>query len=111
LKEALSIGGVYSETSVWQNKGGNDKNGAQIDLLLDRQDNCINVCEMKFANSRFEITKDYARQLENKCSVFREETRTTKSLFITLVTTFGIKNTDKFPGLVQNEIPMDRLFQ
>jgi hypothetical protein len=111
LKEALSIGGVYSETSVWQNKGGNDKNGAQIDLLLDRQDNCINVCEMKFANSRFEITKDYARQLENKCSVFREETRTTKSLFITLVTTFGIKNIDKFPGLVQNEIPMDRLFQ
>ncbi len=111
LKNALSIGGVYSETSVWQSKTSDKKSGAQIDLLLDRQDHCINICEMKFANSRFEITKDYARSLENKCTSFRDETRTSKSLLVTMVTTFGLKNPDRYSGLIQIEVSMDGLFK
>ena len=67
--------------------------GAQIDLLIDRQDLCINVCEMKFSISDFEITKGYAKELESKLKVFRDNnTQTHKTLFLTMVTTHGVKN-------------------
>jgi len=110
IKKALGIGNVYTETSVWQYKPQKEESGAQIDLLIDRQDMCINVCEMKFSVNKFEITKEYAQELLRKLAVFRDQTRTRKSLFMTMVTTQGVKNSRNYPGLVQNEITMDTLF-
>ena len=110
IKKALGIENVYTETSVWRCNPHNGGQGAQIDLLIDRQDQCINVCEMKFSVNDFEITKSYARELESKLTVFRERTKTRKTLFLTLVTTRGVKNTKSYAGLVQNEVTMDALF-
>ena len=60
-----------------------------MDLVIDRADNCINLCEIKFCEEQFEITKDYAKDLERKKSVFQEITGTKKS--ITIITPFGLQ--------------------
>lgn len=110
LKKALGIESVYTEESVWRHVPGADARGAQIDLLIDRRDRCVNVCEIKFSEGGFELTKAYVRELENKLRVFAETTRTRKTLFLTLVTTHGIKNMGQYTGFVQNEITMEALF-
>lgn len=111
LKKALGIENVHTETSVWRYYPKKGEQGAQIDLLMDRQDMCINIYEMKFSTEAYEITKGYAKELENKLKVFRENTKTRKALFITMVTTFGVKNIDKHAGLVQNQITTESLFK
>ena len=110
LKKALGIRNVYTETSMWRHRGKKGEQGAQIDLLIDRQDMCINICEMKFSINAFEITKGYAGELENKLRVFRESTKTRKTLFLTMVTTHGVKNSNSYTGLIQSEITINDLF-
>ncbi|TAM99084.1 MAG: ATP-binding protein [Chitinophagaceae bacterium] len=110
IKQALGISGVLSEESVWRYKAGKNSNGAQIDLLIDRRDHCINVCEIKYSLGEFAITKGYANALKNKIDVFRQQTKSRKSLFLTMITTYGVKRNIYYAGLVQNEIMMDQLF-
>ncbi|WP_343305140.1 ATP-binding protein [Chitinophaga niabensis] len=110
LKKALGISGVHTESSMWRNKPLRGQQGIQIDLLIDRQDMCINLCEIKFSISEYEIPKGYAKELENKLTVFRDNTKTKKSLFLTMITTYGVKNIKTFPGLIQTQITMDALF-
>ena len=111
IKKALGVENVYSETSIWRSKPQTGEQGAQIDLLIDRQDQCINVCEMKFSVNDFNITKSYAKELESKLNGFRNHTKTRKTLFLTMVTTHGVKNSKSYAGLVQNEVTMDALFR
>lgn len=111
LKKALGIENVHTETSMWRHRSQKNEQGAQIDLLIDRQDLCINVCEMKFSISDFEVVKGYAKELESKLKVFRDHTKTRKTLFLTMVTTYGVKNINNYIGLIQNEITMDALFK
>ncbi|MGN7987876.1 AAA family ATPase [Pedobacter sp. 22226] len=109
IKQALGISGVFTETSAWRH-APKDGNGAQIDLLLDRQDNVISVCEMKFSNTGFAIDKAYAAELQYKLEIFRQQSKTRKALFLTMVTTYGVKDNMYSIGLVQNEVTMDDLF-
>jgi predicted transcriptional regulator len=111
IKKAIGIADVYTEVSVWryQPKIKTEK-GTQIDLLIDRNDSCINICEMKFSAYPFEISKAYASELESKLRVFQQITKSRKTLFLTLLTTYGIKNNTNYPGLVQKELTMDALF-
>jgi hypothetical protein len=111
LKKALGIESVYTEISMWRHRARDKEPGAQIDLLIDRQDRCINICEMKFSIDPFEITRSYAEALENKLRIFRQQTKTRKTLFLTMVTTYGIKNKNSHVGFVQNELTMDVLFK
>jgi len=66
LKKALGIGGVYTETSSWRYVTKEEGNGTQIDLIIDRKDGCINICEVKFSIDSFLINKKYLAELENK---------------------------------------------
>jgi hypothetical protein len=109
IKKELGIASVYAEESVWRFLSKQSK-GAQVDLLLDRKDFVINLCEMKYSESEFTLDKDYAEDLENKKRVFVAQTKTKKSIYLTFVTTFGIKNNDHAKRLVQNSITMDALF-
>lgn len=109
IKKALGISGIYSEISAW--KSSSSENGAQIDLLIDRKDQVITVCEMKYSNDEFEITKAYFSNLKNKLSVFKNESKTKKTLFLAIVTTFGIKQNSYSLGFVQNSLTMDILFE
>src|SRR5690606_36638448 len=95
IKKALGITGVYTETSSWQSRDQN----AQIDLLIDRRDHVISVCEMKFSKDPYVITKSYQAELEKKLSVFRMETGTQKTVFLALVTTMGLISDQHSVGL------------
>jgi len=111
IKKAMGIEALYTEESVWryQPKTKTEK-GAQIDLLIDRNDGCISICEMKFSGKPFEITKTYATELTNKIDCFQQQTGTKKTVFLTMVTTYGVKNMGSHPGLVQSEVLMNALF-
>lgn len=111
LKKAMGIENVYTETSVWRYQPGSSDAGTQIDLVIDRNDACINICEIKFSIAPFEISRTYAAQLEQKLSIFAAQTKTRKTLFLTMITTHGVKNKEKYPGLVQRELGMDALFE
>ena len=82
----------------------------QIDLLIDRKDETVNVCEMKYTNEEFEITKEYESKLVNKLEVLAKETGIKKSLMLTLITTYGVK-ANAHSGIVQSEVLMDDLFE
>ena len=71
----------------WRSKK-NEGKGAQIDLLFDRNDFVINLCEIKFSKSEFTIDNAYAEQLESKKDFFKKETKTKKALFLTFISTF-----------------------
>jgi AAA+ ATPase superfamily predicted ATPase len=111
IKRALGIEAVYTEVSAWRYAGKGETGGAQIDLLIDRQDRCINLCEIKFVNGEFVIDKKYAGELDNKVRVFREQTATRKTIFPTLITTYGTRKNDHYTGRVQAEVVMENFFR
>ncbi|TCS90215.1 hypothetical protein EDD80_101414 [Anseongella ginsenosidimutans] len=111
IKRALGISGVHTEESSWRYVPGKGEQGAQIDLLIDRQDFCISICEIKFSTDVFTIDKRYAKELQYKLSTFRQAAKTRKNLFLTLITTFGVKNNEHKLNLVQQEVTMDALFR
>ncbi|HRI61504.1 MAG TPA: ATP-binding protein [Saprospiraceae bacterium] len=111
IKKALGISGVYTEQSIWRYRPKDDsETGVQIDLLLDRKDNCINLIEIKFSNDEFMIDKKYAVVLRTKRQIFTEKTGTRKSVFLTMLTTFGVKNNDHYLSLIQNQLTIGVLF-
>ena len=83
---------------------------AQIDLLIDRDDNVINICEMKFYNTEFAIDKNYAAEIAKKVNAFCSGTKTKKSVFVTFITTYGLVQNQYARQYVQNELTMDQLF-
>jgi uncharacterized protein len=111
IKKALGISGIYTEQSVWRYTPKADEVGVQIDLLIDRQDNCINLCELKFYNTEFTLDKQTANNLATKRQVFIEKTGTKKTVFNTLITTFGAKRNEHYLQMVQNQLTMEVLFE
>jgi uncharacterized protein len=111
IKRKLGIEGVLTYSSTWRHVTGKGVPGAQIDLLLDRQDRSINLCEMKFSTGEFVIDKKYATELDSKVNVFRSETGTRKTIFPTLITTYGTKRNEYYLGRIQAEVLMEDLFK
>lgn len=103
IKQALGISGVQTSIASWHTTK------AQIDLVIDRKDQVINLCEMKFSIKPFVINKKYAANLRNKIGSFREDTNTNKALFLTMLTTYGLAK-NQYTGMVQNDLTMDVLF-
>ena len=108
IKGGLGITGSYSESFSWVGKS--DARGVQIDLIIDRDDNVINICEIKFHREEFVITKAYAKEIRNKVAVFKASTRTRKNIFVALITCNGLKQNQYSLELVQNEITIDYFF-
>lgn len=108
--KALEIKAL-TEVSPWRYVPKKRETGAQIDLVLDRDDDSINICEMKFASGPFAIDKKYAVELENKEKIFGQQTRTKKNIFLTMITTFGVKKNNYYEQLVQDEVMMEDLFK
>ena len=108
IKAALGIAGVSTSVCSWRSV--QREGGAQIDLLIDRKDGVVNVCEMKFGKGEYSIGAPYARELENKLALLKEETGTPKSLHLTLVTASGVKRNEN-SHLVQSQVGLDDLFR
>jgi hypothetical protein len=110
IKSALSIAGVHTNQYSFLAKKTEENEGTQIDLLIDRQDNVISLCEVKFYNDAWLLTKAEAENLRRKQRIFRQVTGTKKQIFIVLITTFDLIQNQHSIGLVDNVLDMNALF-
>jgi AAA+ ATPase superfamily predicted ATPase len=111
LKRSLGIEAVETAESAWRHHAADkSEQGAQIDLLIDRKDGVINLCEMKFSEAEFVIDKRFAGELRNKREAFRRATQTRKALLLTMVTTYGVRDNEHRRELVDKSLEMDALF-
>ena len=107
IKTALGIEGIDSSIYSWKSSQSTD--GAQIDLIIDRKDKVINMCEMKFSALPYVLSKSDDLNLRNKFAVFKSETKTNKSLQLVFISPYGcIQNT--YSALIQNNIKIEDLF-
>jgi hypothetical protein len=111
IKKALGISGVLTEESSWQYRpqSRNDQ-GAQIDLIIDRPDRVVNLCEMKHSNTLFVIDKKFANWLQERADIFRRQTGTSKTLFTTFITTLGLAPNQYANELVDTQVTAAELF-
>ena len=107
IKRAVGIEGILCDISSW--RGQSESGAAQIDLVIDRRDRCINICEIKYTNAEYTISADYEKSLRNKIQVFREATKTRKALQLMMISTFGVRN-NSHSSLVQSQVVLDDLF-
>jgi len=109
LKAALGIAGVRTQAYTWRSSRG-ERDGAQIDLLIDRADDTVNLCEMKFSSGEYEIDREEARKIAHRRECYTSETGTRKAVFVTMVTTFGIVR-NAYWNDIQAEVKLDDLFK
>ena len=115
IKKKLGISGIQTDVSSWFAKPYTDSDGTkwpggQIDLLIDRRDGVIDLCEMKFSDKEYVITKDYDKELGDRMAVFRHHSKTRKALHLTMVTSFGVAH-NAYWNNIQSEVVMDDLFE
>lgn len=110
IRKSLGIAGIYTTVSTFFAKAQNDVSGAQIDLIIDRSDHSINICEIKFSQGVYSVTKQTVANIENKKRVFQHHTKTKKHLFTTLITTFGVSNNAHKLNHIDQVVVLDDLF-
>lgn len=108
IKRALGISGVTTSASAWS-KREDDGEGTQIDLLLLRNDNVLNMCEIKFYGDDFTVTGDYYRKLLRRQETLMKEVNKKTVVRSTLITTFGLKK-NEYSGIFTNVITLKDLF-
>jgi uncharacterized protein len=104
IKKQLKIEGVHTTESVWRHKGDQVMHGAQIDLIIERADNIINICEIKYSSHPFVIDADYYKSLQKKLAAFQYFTKSKKTLFLTFITPTGLHENMYSLDFVQNNI-------
>lgn len=108
IRVALGIQNIITNACSWMS---NDKNnGAQIDLVLERNDQVVDLCEIKYCNTLYEISKEYANKMTDRINLFKNQTKTRKALHLVMITPFGLKS-NLYQGIVQNEITLDDLMK
>ena len=107
IKAALGIAGVETKEYAWRSETSDP--GAQIDLLIDRKDGVIDLCEMKYTDCAFEMDKTEYGKLMNRLSTFKEETHPKKAIQMTLISANGITK-GKYASVFQNIISAEQLF-
>lgn len=108
LKKALGISGVNTSSSAWS-KRADDEEGTQIDLLIIRDDNVINMCELKFYSGEYDVDNKYYKTLMDRESLLQKEVSPKTAIRSTLITTFGLKK-NEYSNVFSNVILMDDLF-
>lgn len=114
IKNKLGITGILSNVFAWSEKAyidsdGNKWKGGQIDLIIDRSDNVMNLCEMKYSQEEYIISGEYAGIVRDRISLFKKTVNNKKALRCTFVTTFGVKD-NKYSGIVDNQIRLEDFF-
>lgn len=108
IKRALSIAGIMSSEFSWRSQK-TESRGAQIDLLIDRSDDVIDVCEMKYYAEEYAFNQDEYSKLQNRMLRLAEETKTRKAVQAILITTYGLKQ-NEYSDIVQSVVTMNDLF-
>ena len=111
IKRALSISGIISNVYSWQYRPTNpNESGAQIDMLIDRDDQVINLCEIKFAQGEYELTESYNNTLQNKLSTFITHSGTRKGVSLMMITSYGLKR-NQWANSIPLQLTMNDLFE
>lgn len=109
IKRALKLEAIESSVTSWRK--ADKEEGTQIDMIIDRADRVVNVCEIKFAKADFVIDKAYAKKLRNKINLFSNmDANKRKNIFLTMITTFGVTDNEYYKELVQSEVTLEDLF-
>ena len=109
IRNALGFASVSNTISAWKTEPTEEHDGAQIDLVIERRDQIINLCEMKFSTAKYAIDAKYEEELLNKVNAFKIETKTNSALHLTMVTTYGVKQ-NSHSGIVASQVLLDDLF-
>lgn len=110
ITKKLGIAGIQTSVSSWQHKGNDEMQGTQIDMVIDRGDKAINICEIKFNENPYIITKSYAQALRLKMTAFNHFTKNRKTLFCTFITAGGLVQNTEASSLLQATIELDDFF-
>ena len=107
IKQRLGISGVITE--VYAFRSLQKKDGAQIDMVIDRRDDIVNLCECKFSNKPYTLTEEDIEDLERKKEIFLKETKKRKSIHLTMITANGLAH-NAHRNEIQAELTLDDLF-
>ncbi|MGM9703545.1 MAG: ATP-binding protein [Prevotella sp.] len=107
IKVVLGISGITTNVFSWFGKG--DNRSAQIDMLIDRADNAINLCEMKFYSKAYPMSVKDEEDIERKVSTFLEATKTNKTIIVTMITDKGLER-NEHSECIQKVVTLDQLF-
>ena len=108
IKKKLGISGVITTHSAWS-KRADDVEGMQIDLLISRNDNVVNMCEIKYYGDEFTVNKEYYQVMLRRQEILAKELSPRISIHNTLITTFGLIY-NEYSGVFNNVITLDDLF-
>ena len=111
LKKALGITGINTATSTFIAKPKDGLEGTQIDLLIERADQTIHLCEIKFLEEELAINKAFVQNLQNKRTIFNYHTKNKNHLFNTIITTYGLKQNDYSQQNIDQVVTMQALFE
>ena len=109
IKEKLHIDSIATSIYTWHRNSNEELPGAQIDMIIERADRIIHLCEMKFSVGKYVITKDYEMKLRERAGIFNTVTGNRKALVHTFITTYGVVD-GKHKSIVHSEVTMDDLF-
>lgn len=109
IKNALGIPGVASRQSAWS-KREDDTEGAQIDMLIDRDDNIMNMCEMKFHGDDFTVNRDYYKKILHRQELLSDMISRKTAIHSTLITTFGLSD-NEYSSVFTDAITLEDLFK
>ena len=110
IKQALGISGIRTDAFDWRRRGGDGVEGAQIDLLIDRADKSVNICEMKYAATEYEISAQEHDKMLHRRSAYVKDMKFNGSAFLTLVSPHGAKKNEYWND-IQSEVTLDDLFK
>ena len=107
IKRKLQIGGVLTRQYSWRSAKSNP--AVQIDLVIERNDGVINLCEIKYSGDEYEMDMAYAKLLRRRAEVFRRETGARQALHTTFITTYGLERNEHSAD-IQSIVTMEDLF-
>ncbi len=110
IKKALGISGVITNEYSWRTAATDEHPGAQIDLLIDRSDKVINLCEIKYSDNPYSIDKKYMENLRNKAALFRQISKTRKGIALTMITSSGLVKNSYSMNNIHSQVTADDLF-
>ena len=107
----MGISGVISNVYSWIYRAQTaDEHGVQIDMLIDREDGTINLCEIKYSDEKYKISKSYSDDLRHKANIFKTKTNTRKAVFTVMITTKGLYD-NPYARDIQGQVVMEEMFE
>lgn len=111
IKKALGIEAIKTIYYAWRSSA-NENEGerqAQIDLIIERADRMVNLCEAKYSTSTYLIDKEEHLRFQNRIARFQQETAYSGGIIPVFITPFGLQR-NAYSEYIINCVVLDDLF-